>query len=89
VSDAQELWKSCSELLRVQVSEATWMTWFDELKAVTIVANTLVMAAPSSLVRERITGRYLPMVEDVVAEVAGCRLTLEVLVGAPTAGPVV
>ncbi len=87
VNDAQELWKSCSELLRVQVSEATWLTWFDELKPVTIVANTLVIAAPSSLVRERITGRYAAIVEDVVAEVAQSRLTLDVLVGAPTAGP--
>jgi len=87
VNDAQELWKSCSELLRVQVSEATWLTWFDELKPVTIVANTLVIAAPSSLVRERITGRYAAIVEDVVAEVAHSRLTLDVLVGAPTAGP--
>jgi chromosomal replication initiator protein len=87
VSNVQELWKSCSELLRLQVSEATWLTWFDQLKPITIVANTLVIAAPSSLVRERITGRYLAMVEDVVAEVAQCRLVLEVLVDAPTAEP--
>jgi len=87
VSNVQELWKSCSELLRLQVSEATWLTWFDQLKPMTVVANTLVIAAPSSLVRERITGRYLAMVEDVVAEVAQSRLALEVLVDAPTDAP--
>ena len=88
VSDAQELWKSCSELLRVQVSEATWMAWFHELKPITIMGDTLVLAAPSSLVRERITGRYLAMVEDVVAEIAQSRLSVEVLVEAPVTGPV-
>jgi chromosomal replication initiator protein len=53
----------------------------------TVVANTLVIAAPSSLVRERITGRYLAMVEDVLAEVAQSRLLLEVLVDAPSDAP--
>ena len=88
MSDAQELWKSCSELLRVQVSEATWMAWFHELNPITIMGDTLVLAAPSSLVRERITGRYLAMVEDVVAEMAQSRLSVEVLVEAPVNGPV-
>jgi chromosomal replication initiator protein len=83
VSNAAELWKNCAELLRVQVSEATWLTWFDALRPVTIDADTLVLAAPSSLVRERIRGRYLAMVEDVAAEVSRSRLSIELLVEPP------
>jgi chromosomal replication initiator protein len=83
VSTATELWKSCSELLRGQVSEATWLAWFDALRPVTIDDGTLVLAAPSSLVRERIRGRYLAMVEDVAAEVSRSRLTVELLVEPP------
>jgi len=67
-------------MLRVQVSEATWLTWFAALRAVALDEDTLVVAAPSSLVRERVEGRYLAMVEDVVAEVAGQRLILELVV---------
>jgi chromosomal replication initiator protein len=85
VTNAAELWKSCSELLRVQVSEATWLTWFDALRPVTIDADTLVLAAPSSLVRERIRGRYLAMVEDVATEVSRSRLHVELLVEATDA----
>jgi chromosomal replication initiator protein len=65
------------------VSEATWLTWFDALKPVTVDADTLVLAAPSSLVRERIRGRYLAMVEDVATEVSRSRLSIELLVEPP------
>jgi chromosomal replication initiator protein len=64
----------------MQVSEATWLTWFDALVPIALDANTLVLAVPSSLVRERLEGRYLAMVEDVAAEVTGERLTVELRV---------
>jgi chromosomal replication initiator protein len=70
------------------VSEATWLTWFDALKPVTVDADTLVLAAPSSLVRERIRGRYLAMVEDVATEVSRSRLNIELLVEPPDSAAV-
>ena len=80
------LWKTCSELLRIQVSEATWLTWFDALRPVALDTDTLVLAAPSSLTRERLEGRYLAMIEQAAAEVAGRRLTVELLAESRTAG---
>ncbi len=80
MTDAGELWRSCSEMLRVQMSEATWLTWFAALSAVSIDGDMLVVAAPSSLVRERVESRYLAMIDDVVAEVAGKRLVVEMIV---------
>jgi len=67
-------------MLRVQMSEATWLTWFAALSAVSIDGDMLVVAAPSSLVRERVESRYLAMIDDVVAEVAGKRLVVEMIV---------
>jgi chromosomal replication initiator protein len=87
VTNAGELWSACSNALRVQVSEATWRTWFDGLEPLTIEADTLVLAVPSSLVRERLEGRYLAMVEDAVAEAAGDHLAVQLRVKAPEAPP--
>ena len=50
VRDAGDLWKACTDTLRVQVSEATWRTWFGGLRPLRIDADTLVLAVPSNLV---------------------------------------
>ena len=87
VTDAGELWKSCSDALQVQVSEATWRTWFEALEPVSVDADSLVLAVPSNLVRERLAGRFLAMVEDAVAEAAGYRLRVDLDVRPPAAPP--
>jgi chromosomal replication initiator protein len=75
----------------MQVSEATWRTWFEGLQPLSLDATTLVLTVPSTNVRERLEGRYLAMVEDAVAEAAGQRLAVQLVVkapGAPAADPV-
>jgi chromosomal replication initiator protein len=71
----------------MQVSEATWRTWFDGLRPLSLDEMTLVLAVPSTNVRERLEGRYLAMVTDAVTEAAGQRLTVQLLVTAPGAPP--
>ena len=68
VGEAGHLWNTCAGLLRAQVSEAVWLTSFREARAVATDDEALVLAVPSSLVKERIEGRYLSMVRDALAE---------------------
>jgi chromosomal replication initiator protein len=55
----------------VQVSDATWRTWFDGIRPVSADNERLVLAVPSSLVKERLEDRYLGMVEQTVAAAVG------------------
>ena len=71
VTDPSGLWTSCSDLLRQQVSDATWLTWFEAIRPINVDTDALVLAVPSSLVKERIEGRYLEMVRDAVLDVSG------------------
>ena len=71
MTDASGLWTSCSDLLRQQVSDATWLTWFEAIRPIQVDGEALVLAVPSSLVKERIEGRYLEMVRDAVLDVSG------------------
>lgn len=75
-----ELWTACADALRGQVSEATWKTWFEGIVPVAVSEQRLQLAVPSSLVKERIEGRYLSLVRDVVADTAGpdLEITLDV-----------
>jgi chromosomal replication initiator protein len=71
VTDAAPLWNTCADALRVQVSDATWRTWFDEIRPVSADNERLVLAVPSSLVKERLEDRYLSLVEQTVAAAVG------------------
>lgn len=71
VEKAEQLWTECADALKGQVSEATWKTWFEGIVPVESNEGQLQLAVPSSLVKERIEGRYLSLVKDVVSDTFG------------------
>jgi chromosomal replication initiator protein len=71
VTDAGQLWKVCAENLHDHVTDATWKTWFEAITAVDLDDRRLTLAVPSSLVRERLEGRYLGMIATTVSAVLG------------------
>ncbi len=80
VTEAQRLWTLCSTALRTQVSEATWRAWFDTIHPVAVDRDTLVLAVPSALAKERIEGRYLSLVRDVLTDSTGADLPIRLAV---------
>ena len=86
VDEAQELWTACAEVLREQVSEAVWLTTFNAARPTSLVDHQLILAVPSSVVKERIEGRYLTLVRSALADVGAQDVDLRVEVrtdGAP------
>lgn len=69
MSEAEQLWTAVAQILRAQVSEAVWQSTFADVRAVEVIDGQLRMTVPSTLTRERIEGRYLPLVQDAVAEI--------------------
>ncbi len=84
MNDAGEVWKTCSELLQVQVSEATWRAWFASLEAEVLEDECLALSAPSSLVRERIEDRYLGLIQGVLEDELRRPLRVKLLVRRPS-----
>jgi chromosomal replication initiator protein len=80
VSEAQRLWDECAGLLRAQVSEPVWLTSFEAARPMAFADRRLVLAVPSFLAKERIEGRYLPLVRDALTEIGAgdVELVLEV-----------
>jgi chromosomal replication initiator protein len=84
---AETLWNQCAEALRLQVSDATWKTWFEQARVLTFDTENLVIAVPSSLAKERIESRYLDLVRGTAASVAGRRVEVRLeVVTSPDAG---
>jgi chromosomal replication initiator protein len=86
VSGADVLWTTCAELLREQVSEAVWLTSFSAVEPIVLDDHRLVVAVPSSLVKERIETRYLPVVQGAMADAGAPDISLEILVRTDGAG---
>ncbi len=81
---AQDLWTSASELLRSQVSEGVWQSTFAQLSPVELTADRLVLGMPNGIIRDRLDGRYRPLVEDAVTEAAGQDLRVDFQLAVPT-----
>src|SRR5450755_2908369 len=64
VSELERLWTECAEALRLQVSDATWRTWFANLSPVSLDSKRLVLAVPNSIVRDRLESRYRELVTE-------------------------
>jgi chromosomal replication initiator protein len=87
VTEAENLWTKCADSLRDQVSESTWQLWLSGIEPVSFDDGVLVLSVPNGLIRERVESRYLPMIEDTLANETGApvRGRLEVLDRDPAA----
>jgi chromosomal replication initiator protein len=66
VGEAEELWNACTSSLRGQLPDAVWTTCFQPTTVVELTDDVLVVAVPSTLVKERIETRYMPQVHAVL-----------------------
>ena len=80
VGDAQHLWMTCRASLQTQVSDAVWKSTFEDIRELEGDDEVLRLAVPSTVVKDRVEGRYLALVEDVLRDVSGTsrRIVLEV-----------
>ncbi len=80
MGEAEHLWDSCRSSLQSQVSDAVWRSTFQDAVPLSVDGRELVLAVPSVVVRDRIEGRYLSLVEGVVEDIEGSHLAVSVRV---------
>jgi chromosomal replication initiator protein len=71
VTQAGDLWTRCTGSLRDQVSDSTWQLWLSGIEPVAFTDGVFVLSVPNGLIRERVESRYLPMIEDTLANEVG------------------
>ena len=62
---ADEVWTGAVQLLRSQISDGVWQSTFANVSPVKTGDGTLVLSVPNAIVREKLDGRYRPLVEKV------------------------
>jgi chromosomal replication initiator protein len=83
VSDQQEVWTAVAQLLRAQLTESVWFSTFSEVEPVADGEHNLVIQVPSTLARDRILTRYLPLITDALAELGEGDRRFDVVITAP------
>ncbi|MBW8825049.1 MAG: chromosomal replication initiator protein DnaA [Acidobacteria bacterium] len=80
VVEAEELWSACAEALRADVPESVWNSCFQAAVGVSLEKDLLVVAVPSTLVKERLESRWLAPVTSALADLGrpGLTVALEV-----------
>ncbi|MEE1571635.1 MAG: DnaA N-terminal domain-containing protein, partial [Acidimicrobiales bacterium] len=68
MSNATQLWESCGKAIRAQVSDVVWQTTFSSARPISLEDDTLIVVVPSTVVKQRIEGRYNGLVHDAVSE---------------------
>jgi chromosomal replication initiator protein len=58
VGEAERLWRTCLATVRNEVPESTWNSCFQPTCGLSLDGSSLLVAVPSSLVRERLEGRW-------------------------------
>ena len=69
MGEAQQVWNTCLDELRRHVPEATWNSCFQSTSAISLDGTDLLVAVPSSLVRDRLEGRWLAQIKDSLTAV--------------------
>jgi chromosomal replication initiator protein len=84
VSDQQEVWTAVAQLLRAQLTESVWFSTFHEVVPVVSDGDhNLVIQVPSTLARDRILTRYLPLITDALAELGEGDRRFDVVISSP------
>ena len=61
MEEHDRVWAAVSFVLREQVSDAVWLSTFQDVIALEGDSTELRVSAPNSHVRDRILSRYLPI----------------------------
>ena len=81
---AEQLWTDASDLLRSQVSDGVWQSTFAPAAPVELTDDRFILGLPNGIIRDKLDGRYRPLVEDAVAEAAGHDIKVDFRLMLPT-----
>lgn len=83
MSDTGELWKSCADALREQVSDAIWQAYLSGITPLSIDQHDVLLGVPNKLIRDRVESRFLGLIQDTVVATLGRDVTVHLEVLAP------
>ena len=85
--EAREAWAHVLERAREELPETTVVMWFADVRPLDLSGDSISLAVPSPLVRERLQHNHLALIERASQEAAGRPLKVEFSIDGALRGP--
>jgi chromosomal replication initiation ATPase DnaA len=73
----ESFWKQALKEIAEDISDQELSTWFRGIEYVGSGESQITLSAPSSFIKDQISQRYLPRIEEKLAELAGHELNVK------------
>lgn len=78
--DNVRLWHKFLETIKTEVSPANYKAWFSKIKLDVVSGNKVTFSTPNAFVRETLNQRHLPLVESILEQILGKKVSVEIAV---------
>ncbi len=68
MNSAEEIWKKALSLMEADLTATTLSTWFDDVRAVALEGDCLVIHTPSNFKKDIISSRYVSAIQKALRE---------------------
>ena len=77
VHDCQAVWNGCLNVIREEISEQSFKTWFEPIKPIRLNENTLTLQVPNRFFFEWLEEHYLTVLRKSIRQILGPKANLE------------
>ena len=71
------MWNGCLNLIRQEISEQSFKTWFEPIRPIRLQENTLTLQVPNRFFFEWLEEHYLPVLRKSIRQILGSKANLE------------
>ncbi len=65
VQDCNAVWNGCLSVIREEISEQSFRTWFEPIRPIRLQENTLTLQVPNKFFFEWLEEHYLPGAPEI------------------------
>ena len=69
--DYREVWDNCLQIIRDNIPESSYRTWFEPIRPVRLEGSTLTIQVPSGFFPEYIEAHYIDILRSSMKRVIG------------------
>ncbi|HZV71811.1 MAG TPA: chromosomal replication initiator protein DnaA [Saprospiraceae bacterium] len=75
--DCNAVWNGCLSVIREEISEQSFKTWFEPIRPIRLQENTLTLQVPNRFFFEWLEEHYLPVLRKSIRQTLGPKANLE------------
>src|SRR4030042_6206290 len=80
MNDLSSLWQNIIETIKSSVNAPTFKTWFEPIKPISLVKNSLTLSVSSPFAKEWLESRYMNLIVETAQKVISPSLKVKIII---------